>query len=232
MSLIGSQVPVPKVLGMKRVMSVEDTSRVTSGKSGKNTPENSTHGSNQAYHLLQRTPSWPETPPHARTAVRRRVSARAARRIAARIDAGVPDVARRAKRAAHDAERRGREPTQRGMLMVAIESVDGTYRARRGSRVVQVCTFFFFIIKLFTFLFKYVFFFVTPRKSRARETSHIDSVRPVRSLHLERLLWVRSRTSRARRSRRTRSQKNASLRFPSKLSVIYFTVNRVGQRFR
>ena len=24
---------------------------------------NSAHGSNQAYHLLQRTPSWPETPP-------------------------------------------------------------------------------------------------------------------------------------------------------------------------
>ena len=60
MSLIGSQVPVPKVLGMKRVMSVDDTSTRSSGK---NTPENSAHGSNQAYHLLQRTPSWPETPP-------------------------------------------------------------------------------------------------------------------------------------------------------------------------
>jgi gentisate 1,2-dioxygenase len=60
MSLIGSQVPVPKVLGMKRVMSVDDTSTRSSGK---NTPENSTHGSNQAYHLLHRTPSWPETPP-------------------------------------------------------------------------------------------------------------------------------------------------------------------------
>ena len=55
MSLIGSQVPVPKVLGMKRVMSVDNASRDSSVK---NTPDNSAHGSNQAYHLLQRTPSW------------------------------------------------------------------------------------------------------------------------------------------------------------------------------
>tara|TARA_B110000977_G_scaffold170561_3_gene221413 strand:+ start:3110 stop:4045 length:936 start_codon:yes stop_codon:yes gene_type:complete len=53
MTKIGSQVPVPKVLGMKRVMSVESDMRV-------DTPDSSINGSNQAYHLLQRTPSWPE----------------------------------------------------------------------------------------------------------------------------------------------------------------------------
>ena len=65
MSLIGSQVPVPKVLGMKRVMSVDNAagSDKSNRSSARPTPENSAHGSNQAYHMLQRTPSWPETPP-------------------------------------------------------------------------------------------------------------------------------------------------------------------------
>ena len=95
MSLIGSQVPVPKVLGMKRVMSV-DTRRQSS-------PERTPW--KQHSRLNQRTTCAiahaflaEDAPGH--TAARRRVSARAARRIAARIDAGVPDVARRAKRAA------------------------------------------------------------------------------------------------------------------------------------
>lgn len=49
MTKIGSQVPVPKVVGMKRVMSVESDMRVDS-------PEGSINGSNQAYHLLQQRP--------------------------------------------------------------------------------------------------------------------------------------------------------------------------------
>ena len=59
MSIIGSQVPVPKVLGMKRVMSVDDNAKAAK-RAGVDTPESSTHGTNQAYHLLQRTPSWTE----------------------------------------------------------------------------------------------------------------------------------------------------------------------------
>ena len=55
MTIIGSQVPVPKVLGMKRVMSVDDNVKAAK-RAGVDTPESSTHGTNQAYHLLQQTP--------------------------------------------------------------------------------------------------------------------------------------------------------------------------------
>ena len=50
---------------MKRVMSVDNAagSDKSNRSSARPTPENSAHGSNQAYHMLQRTPSWPETPP-------------------------------------------------------------------------------------------------------------------------------------------------------------------------
>jgi gentisate 1,2-dioxygenase len=57
MSAIGSVVPVPKVIGMKRVMSVDDNAQ-RAGKKG--TPDSSTHGSSQAYHMLERTPSYSE----------------------------------------------------------------------------------------------------------------------------------------------------------------------------
>ena len=63
MSIIGSQVPVPKVLGMKRVLSVDDTTEMQSGvggaaANGGASRESSRHGSSQAYHMLQRTPSY------------------------------------------------------------------------------------------------------------------------------------------------------------------------------
>jgi len=57
MSAIGSVVPVPKVIGMKRVMSVDDNAQ-RAGK--RSTPDSSTHGSSQAYHMLERTPSYSE----------------------------------------------------------------------------------------------------------------------------------------------------------------------------
>ena len=68
-----------------------------------------------------------------------------------------------------------------------------------------------------------------------RAKRRIDSTRSVRSLHLERLLWVRSRTSRARREGLAEHTKviskktNASLRFLSKLSVIIYGQPRRSQ---
>ena len=80
-----------------------------------------------------------------------------------------------------------------------------------------------------------------------RAKRRIDSTRSVRSLHLERLLWVRSRTSRARReglaehSYKSNLKKNKRVSsFPLKTvcdylrstaSVTTASVNLVGQRF-
>ena len=66
MSIIGSQVPVPKVIGMKRVLSVDDATETQSGASTGGTAggfasrAGSRHGGNQAYHMLSRTPSYGE----------------------------------------------------------------------------------------------------------------------------------------------------------------------------
>lgn len=67
MSIIGSQVPVPKVIGMKRVFSVDNNAAEDSVGEGSThggaSRESSRHGSSQAYHLLQRTPSYAEVLP-------------------------------------------------------------------------------------------------------------------------------------------------------------------------
>jgi len=95
-----------------------------------------------------------------------------------------------------------------------------------------------------SYVVSYVFF-CHAAKASVRAKRRIDSTRSVRSLHLERVWWVRSRTSRARReglaehTKVISKKKNASLRFLSKLSVIIYglprrstaSVNRVGQRF-
>ena len=44
MSTIGSQVPVPKIIGMKRVMSVDDTTEMQSAVGGSKSREGSKHG--------------------------------------------------------------------------------------------------------------------------------------------------------------------------------------------
>jgi hypothetical protein len=63
MSVIGAQVPVPKVIGMKRVLSVDDNTERASitfnaEANGGASREGSKHGSSQAYHMLHRTPSY------------------------------------------------------------------------------------------------------------------------------------------------------------------------------
>ena len=63
MSIIGSQVPVPKVIGMKRVLSVDDNEKLASTESGGLASRGSSrHGSSQAYHMLNQSPSVPSVP--------------------------------------------------------------------------------------------------------------------------------------------------------------------------
>eukprot|EP00740_Mantoniella_antarctica_P013738 CAMPEP_0181377494 /NCGR_PEP_ID=MMETSP1106-20121128/17925_1 /TAXON_ID=81844 /ORGANISM="Mantoniella antarctica, Strain SL-175" /LENGTH=462 /DNA_ID=CAMNT_0023496229 /DNA_START=106 /DNA_END=1494 /DNA_ORIENTATION=- len=60
MSKIGCQVPVPKVIGMKRVLSVAelDDTKEDISQPGGGSRDSSRHGGTQAYHMLQRTPSY------------------------------------------------------------------------------------------------------------------------------------------------------------------------------
>ena len=115
--------------------------------------------------------------------------------------------------------------------MVAIESVDGTYRARRGSRVVQValykCMYYYKTSYIRTFFCHAAK--VSVRAKRHTSTVYAQCARSTLSAFCG---YVRERLAsrRCRRTYKSNLKKNASLRFPSKLSVIYSQPRRSAIR--
>lgn len=104
--------------------------------------------------------------------------------------------------------------------MLTVSSLS-TVRIARAAEVVLYFKYFCYkrvvvYLPSRSYVVSYVFF-CHAAKASVRAKRRIDSTRSVRSLHLERLLWVRSRTSRARReglaehSYKSNLKKNARL---------------------